>query len=202
MPRSSAFAAALLVALVASGSSVGGASAKTAPLFVRDGQSGPILGSGFVVGPSLEIAVGGAGGELCSDESVGKLTVTGKPKDEIKHEHGEFEDLACDAAGSTATGAIKTLQLTNKGQVTLTASPKFAFAATRCNDAFCTSEFPCVYEVSKLGGSLALPGYIGAGLSGVGKRNSKSSSPLCPKTEEITAIMRLYGDIGPLYAET
>lgn len=196
MRSSAALASALVVALVASGSSAAGALAKPSLLFLRDTEEGPIAGSGLKVGPLLELNVGG---ELCSDSTVGKVTVNGKAKDVIKPEHDE---LACEAVGSTASGAVKTVEVTSKGQVTVKASPRLAIATTRCNDAFCTSEYPCVFEISKLGGSLALPHYIELGLSGVAKRNSKSSSPLCPRTEEVSGFLEVYSPRGALYAET
>lgn len=161
--------------LAVGATSAGSAVATTSPLFIM--SEGKNVSPGTPVTEESGITLNGKrenGQELCFEQWAGTLGVDAKATDKFVFTEGGG---TCQPEATILAGQLVQAALTSAGKLTLTYSPKLALRITG----------PCVYEASKLTGSINLFGVIQGHASAVGALNAATSSRTCSRTARIEA---------------
>jgi hypothetical protein len=170
-----------MMALAAAGSATS-ASART-PLVLKEGS---------VVAPEGSPASGSLELTCAHIVFAGTLAINNEPTDEAIFTEGGGSDL-CE--GVVVRGAVKAVKVTSSGHFVVVARLTYEVLTSGT----------CVYGISKLAGSLAIPGVTTSTVSGTGKLAAKRSTPGC--AEQITidkahAVLASETTHNPYFAET
>lgn len=164
------------LAAVVVGTSATGAWAAASPLFLLHG--------GRILSPGSSVAVADGTPTIrgkrttCFGFAEGSLTSNAKPTDSLTFTTGQD---TCLPSGDTSShgGRVKQVTITSSGRLKLTYGPMLVLEV-RENEPTST----CVWDISKLEGTVSIPGEIKALVTGVAKRGSGSDAT-CPKTAPV-----------------
>jgi hypothetical protein len=131
--------------------------------------------NGHVVPPGTrtlgELEIGGFCGRF---SFTGKLKVNSSAVDSIGV-RATLSRIACEG-GPAIDARIKTVKATSAGELILLGRVRYASGSVEPQH--------CVWEMSELKGTFAIPGPVEASLYGVGSLNSRESDAGCPAQEE------------------
>ncbi len=191
--RARAFGVICLVA-VALGASAAGACAAAAPVFLLD--------AGKITSPRATVQMAEGTPTInhkpttCFGYAEGTLTSNAKPMDTLTFSTGED---TCLPSGNTSWigGHATHATITSSGRLELTYDPKLVLGVSEYEP---TSK--CIWDISKLAGTMGLPGEVKALMSGIAKRAKGSGAP-CPKTAPVELTLEYVQSSGQdLVAET
>lgn len=145
-----------------------------------DHEDGRTMVPGEAAGLLLDLT-GVAQGGNCERLEDGSLVSNDKATDKLSFGTVTSETCSSEAALS---GVTKEVKLSAKGTYSIKFASKLVFRLPG----------PCVYDLSKMGGTFSTGRSLEQGVSGTGKLFKKGSSPACPAAETFEGTSLLIGE--------